>query len=174
MVEVDATCKSARLQQEPLLLLGFAGVFHRSELVSLNVKDLEFTERALLTHLPKSKTSQTGKIEDKAVFYASTAAFCSMWATCAWVQQPGRSAGPLFVSLKRGKMKGATLPTAKRLSLLRVNGLVQLHFNHDEEGYKVPQRNYSAHSLRVSFITISVLQSQSNWFIKNQTKRKTT
>lgn len=137
------------------------------------MEDLEFTERAQLIHLTKSKTNQTGEIEDKAVFYASTAAFCPVRATRAWVQQLGRPAGPLFVSLKRGQVKGAALPTTKRLSPLRVNGLVQLHLNHDEEGHKVPERNYSAHSLRVSFITVSVLRGQSNRFIKNQTKQKT-
>lgn len=164
---------TAGLRDRALLLLGFAGAFRRSELVALNVEDLEFTERALLVHLTKSKTNQTGEIEDKAVFYASTAAFCPVRSARAWVQQLVRSSGPLFVSLKRGQVKGKALPTAKRLSPLRVNGLVQLHLNHDEEGHKVPERNYSAHSLRVSFITVSVLRGQSNRFIKNQTKQKT-
>ncbi|MBC6609089.1 tyrosine-type recombinase/integrase [Hymenobacter sp. BT188] len=164
---------TAGLRDRALLLLGFAGAFRRSELVALNVEHLEFTERALIVHLTKSKSNQLGEAEDKAVFYASTAAFCPVRCTRAWVQQLSRDTGPLFVSLKRGKVKGEALPTQKRLSALRVNGLVQLHLNHDEEGHKVPEKNYSAHSLRVSFITVSVLRGQSNRFIKNQTKQKT-
>jgi len=164
---------TAGLRDRALLLLGFAGAFRRSELVGLNVEHLEFTERALVVHLPKSKTNQAGEAEDKAVFYASTATFCPVRSVRAWVQQLGRSTGPLFVSLKRGKIKGEALPTLKRLSPLRVNGLVQLHLNHDEEGHKIAEKNYSAHSLRVSFITVSVLRGQSNRFIKNQTKQKT-
>lgn len=164
---------TAGLRDRALLLLGFAGAFRRSELVALNVEHLEFTERALIVHLPKSKTNQAGEAEDKAVFYAATAAFCPVRCTRAWVQQLGRDTGPLFVSLKRGKIKGEALPTQNRLSPLRVNRLVQLHLNHDEEGLKVAEKNYSAHSLRVSFITVSVLRGQSNRFIKNQTKQKT-
>jgi site-specific recombinase XerD len=164
---------TAGLRDRALLLLGFAGAFRRSELVGLNVEHLEFTERALLIHLPKSKTNQAGEVEDKAVFYSSVDMFCPVRSARAWVQQLGRSTGPLFVSLKRGKVKGEALPTQKRLSPLRVNRLVQLHLNHNEEGHKIPALNYSAHSLRVSFITIAVLKGQSNRAIKNQTKQKT-
>ncbi|SHL96933.1 tyrosine-type recombinase/integrase [Hymenobacter psychrotolerans] len=164
---------TAGLRDRALLLLGFAGAFRRSELVALDVEHLEFTEKALIVHLAKSKTNQAGEVEDKAVFYAATSAFCPVRCTRAWLQQLGRNTGPLFVSLKRGKVKGQAMPTLKRLSPLRVNELVQLHLNHDEDGHKVPEKNYSAHSLRVSFITISVLRGQSNRFIKNQTKQKT-
>jgi integrase len=43
-----------------LLLVGFAGAFRRSELVGLNVTDLEFVDRGLIVHLRRSKTDQEG------------------------------------------------------------------------------------------------------------------
>src|SRR5262249_48645130 len=49
------------LRDRALLLLGFAGAFRRSELVSLDVSDLEFTRAGLIVTLRKSKTDQEGK-----------------------------------------------------------------------------------------------------------------
>jgi site-specific recombinase XerC len=43
------------------LLLGFAGAFRRSELVSLDVEDIEYAKQGLIVNLRKSKTDQTGK-----------------------------------------------------------------------------------------------------------------
>jgi len=67
---------SAGIRDRALLLLGFAGAFRRSELVELNIEQLEFTERALLVHLAKSKTNQYGAMENKAIFYAPTLDYC--------------------------------------------------------------------------------------------------
>ncbi len=48
------------LRDRALLLLGFAGAFRRSELVALDLQDLEFCEHGLLTTIRKSKTDQEG------------------------------------------------------------------------------------------------------------------
>jgi hypothetical protein len=67
------------------------------------------------------------------------------------------------VSLKRSRPGAPGKPTDKRLADRRVNLLVKEHLG----------AKYSAHSLRVSFITTAKLAGQSNDFIKNQTKQKT-
>jgi len=43
-----------------ILLLGFAGAFRRSELVGLDVRDLEFCPEGLRVTLRRSKTDQEG------------------------------------------------------------------------------------------------------------------
>jgi site-specific recombinase XerD len=48
------------LRDRALLLLGFAGAFRRSELVALNLEDLEFCEHGLRVTIRKSKTDQEG------------------------------------------------------------------------------------------------------------------
>ena len=48
------------LRDRALLLLGFAGAFRRSELVGLNVEDLQFCEGGLRVTIHKSKTDQEG------------------------------------------------------------------------------------------------------------------
>ncbi|WP_022826279.1 tyrosine-type recombinase/integrase [Hymenobacter norwichensis] len=154
---------SAGIRDRALLLLGFAGAFRRSELVDLNIEQLEFTERALLVHLAKSKTNQYGAVEDKALFYAPTLDFCPVRCLRAWLNLLGRTTGPLFVKIPRTTPGLMAAPSGKRLSDISINKLVQKRLG----------SGYSAHSLRVSFVTTAVLNGQSHKAIKNQTKQKT-
>ncbi|MBO0360839.1 tyrosine-type recombinase/integrase [Hymenobacter sp. BT186] len=154
---------SAGIRDRALLLLGFAGAFRRSELVELNIEQLEFTERALLVHLAKSKTNQYGAVEDKAIFYAPTLDFCPVRCLRAWLNLLGRTTGPLFVKIPRTTPGQLAVPSTKRLSDISINKLVQKRLG----------PAYSAHSLRVSFVTTAVLNGQSHKAIKNQTKQKT-
>ncbi|QNP54355.1 tyrosine-type recombinase/integrase (plasmid) [Hymenobacter qilianensis] len=151
------------LRDRALLLLGFAGAFRRSELVALNVEDVELTRQALLIHLQRSKTNQYGEAEDKAVFYAPTADYCPVRAVQEWIECLGRTTGPLFTRMNRGAAGVPGRPGLARLSDQSVNDLVQRHLG----------PAYSAHSLRASFVTIAVEAGQSNKAIKNQTKQKT-
>ncbi len=48
------------LRDRALLLLGFGGAFRRSELVALNVDDIEFTDEGLRVTIRKSKTTKRG------------------------------------------------------------------------------------------------------------------
>lgn len=62
------------------LLLGFAGAFRRSELISLDLEQIELTDAALVLHLARGKTNQTGEVESKAVFYAGNPLLCPVRA----------------------------------------------------------------------------------------------
>ena len=151
------------LRDRALLLLGFAGAFRRSELVALNVEDLELTRQALVIHLQRSKTNQYGEAEDKAVFYAPGAECCPVRAVQEWVECLGRPSGALFTRMSRGTSARPAQPGPARLSDQSVNDLVQRHLG----------AGYTAHSLRASFVTVAVEAGQSNKTIKNQTKQKT-
>lgn len=154
---------TAGVRDRSLLLLGFAGAFRRSELVALNIEELEFTERALVVHLAKSKTNQYGAVEDKAIFYAPNADFCPVRCLRAWLNLLGRTSGPVFVKIPRATPGQMAQPSSKRLSDISINKLVQKRLGN----------KYSAHSLRVSFVTVAVRNGQSHKSIKNQTKQKT-
>src|SRR6202040_2946244 len=56
-----ADCGLIGLRDRALILLGFAGAFRRSELVSLDVKDCEFGKDGLTVTLRRSKTDQEGQ-----------------------------------------------------------------------------------------------------------------
>lgn len=149
--------KPAGVRDRALLLLGFFGAFRRSELIAVNIEHLEWRREALLVHLQQSKTNQHGLSEDKAFFFAPELLYCPIRAVQDWLALLERSEGPLFVSLNRSAQ-----PSTRRLSAEWVNRLVRRFFG-DE---------YSAHSLRASFITIAVQSGEPTHTIKNQTKHK--
>jgi Phage integrase, N-terminal SAM-like domain len=64
------------LRDRALLLLGFAGAFRRSELVGLNMADLEFTRAGLIVTLRKSKTDQEGRSRRLGIPFGSSEATC--------------------------------------------------------------------------------------------------
>ncbi|WP_327207997.1 hypothetical protein [Rhizobium johnstonii] len=55
------------MEDRAVLLLGFAGAFRRSELVSITMADLTFSENGVDVFLPKSKTDQEAKGQSVAV-----------------------------------------------------------------------------------------------------------
>lgn len=159
----------AGLRDRALLLLGFAGAFRRSELVAIDLEHLDLTSDELVIRLGRTKTNQTGAAQEKAFFYAQEALYCPIRAYQDWLGQlGGRTSGPLFVSITRGRLAGLGTPTLQRLSDKSVNTLIGRYLGCDSTGQR-----YTAHSFRSSFITTAKLAGQSNDFIRNQTKHKT-
>jgi site-specific recombinase XerD len=84
------------LRDRALLLLGFAGGFRRSELVALDVGDLEETEHGLRVRLRRSKTDQEAEGDVKGIPWASHPETCPVRAVRAWRAGGGIAEGPLF------------------------------------------------------------------------------
>ena len=149
---------NGKLRDKAILLLGFTGAFRRSELVALNVNDLTFTEEGLIISLAKSKTNQYGDYEEKAIFYSPEAILCPIRTLKAWMGRLEKDSMPLFVRVRKGDRI-----TTNRLTDTTVNNLVKSYFGTD----------YSAHSLRASFITIAKINGADDSEIMRQSKHKT-
>jgi hypothetical protein len=77
------------------VLLGFAAALRRSELVALNVEDLEFdTARGLKLTIRKSKTDQQQAGAQVAVPYARETDRCAVRALSQWPQAANIHHGP--------------------------------------------------------------------------------
>jgi integrase len=78
------------LRDRALLLIGFAGAFRRSELVALNIEDLEESELGFKVTIRHSKTDQEGAGQTIAIVRGSVA--CPVVALKAWPpgSPPGR------------------------------------------------------------------------------------
>ena len=98
---IDTTTNTG-LRDKCLLLIGFAGAYRRSELVSLNIEDVQFNEDGVIISLSKSKTNQYGESEGKAFFYSPEADFCPIRNLKAWIGRLERPTGPLFVRVRKG------------------------------------------------------------------------
>ena len=91
----------AGARDRALLLLGFAGGFRRSELVSLDVDDLEETEDGLRVQLRRGKTDQEGQGREVGIPRGRTPATCPVRAVQVWRSLAGIAAGPLFRAVSR-------------------------------------------------------------------------
>jgi integrase len=88
------------LRDRALLLLGFAGAFRRSELVALDVADLQFCDSGLRAIIRKSKTDQEGQGATIAIARGSVA--CPVDAVRAWIKAAGFLM-VLYSALLRGR-----------------------------------------------------------------------
>jgi site-specific recombinase XerC len=93
MVPIAGT-RLADLRDRALLLLGFAGAFRRSELVALDVEDIEPTTEGLRVTVRRGKTDQEGQGAVIAVVRGHTA--CPVEALRVWLAAANITTGPVF------------------------------------------------------------------------------
>ena len=156
------TTRPDGVRDRALLLLGLAGAFRRDELARIDIDHLCFDEDGLVVELLHSKTNQKGEAEEKAIFFSPDRRSCPVRAVKDWLAllaQQDRTEGPLFVSFYKGQRL-----SMRRLSTFSLNEIVQLRLG----------SQYTAHSLRASFVTIAKLNGADDSEVMNQTKHKTT
>ncbi len=154
-IEVES---NAKIRDKAILLLGFTGAFRRSEIVALNIEDLSFTDEGVVVSMGKSKTNQYGDYEEKALFYSPEAVLCPIRSLQKWIDKLGKTEGSIFVRVRKGDKI-----TEDRLTDKTINDLVKSYFG----------EQYSAHSLRASFITIAKLNGADDSEVMRQSKHKT-
>jgi hypothetical protein len=69
-------------------MLGFAGAFRKSEVVALNVEDLEFCDEGVRATIRRSKTDQEGKGQTIAIL-RGTGSFCPVRLLREWLDVAG-------------------------------------------------------------------------------------
>ncbi len=149
------------LRDRALLLIGFAGAFRRSELVGLNVEDIEFTTDGLVVTLRRSKTDQDGQGRKLGIPYGSNHDTCPVRSLRAWIEASGIETGPLFCHINRhGQIQPGRLSgTAVALIVKRHAGAAGL----------VDSAKYAGHSLRAGLATAAAIAGASERSIMNQT-----
>jgi len=148
------------VRDRALLLLGFAGAFRRSELVGLDVADLEAGRAGLVVALRRSKTDQEGAGRKLGVPYGAHPATCPVRAVQEWLDATGLTAGPLFRSVNRHEQlqPGRLSDKAVALVVKRTAAAAGLD----------PAR-YAGHSLRAGLATAAAMAGASERSIMAQT-----
>lgn len=155
LAEMDAQSIKG-LRDKSLLLLGFVGAFRRSELVSLQIEDLSFGENGLTIYLRKSKTDQEQQGSFKAIPYSSNPTLCPVRTVKQYLSNLGRKQGSLFISILKGdRVQERPLHPSGR----DVDRLVKQYLG----------KEFSAHSLRVGFVTQAKLNQADESSIMSQT-----
>ncbi len=143
-----------------LLLLGFAGAFRRSELVSLDIGDVQETREGLVATLRRSKTDQEGEGRKVGIPYGSNPATCPVRSLRGWIEASGIEEGPLFRGVDR---HGRLLPN--RLS----DKAVSLVVKRRAQAAGLDPSKYSGHSLRAGLATSAAAAGVSERAIMAQT-----
>ncbi len=146
-----------------LLLLGFAGAFRRSELVALDVADVQEKPEGLAVTIRRSKTDQEGAGRTVGIPYGSHYESCPVRALRAWLAAAGIAHGPLFQAIDR---HGHLLPG--RLSAQGVARAVK----RAAVAAGLDPTQYAGHSLRAGLATAAAEAGVSERAIMAQTGHK--
>jgi len=149
------------LRDRAILLLGFAGAFRRSELVALDVTDLEFCDGGMRVHIRRSKTDQEGAGDTIAIAWGSVA--CPVKAVRAWLEASNITTGPLFRPIGKGgristdRLADHTVVRVVKASARRVG---------------LDPKLFAGHSLRSGFLTSAAGRGASIFKMMDQSRHR--
>ena len=142
------------LRDRALLLFGFAGAFRRSELVDLDVANLDRRGEGLLVTIEKSKTDQEAVGHTIAIPAKPASAYCPVQALDDWLTVAEITSGALFRRMFRGDVIGTGRLSAQSVALIVKDYAARVGLDYNR---------FSGHSLRSGFIT-SAAQNDANIF----------
>lgn len=151
------------LRDRALLLLGFAGALRRSELVGLNVEDIQFTEDGAKVLIRRSKADQ--EAEGQTIGIARGLTLCPVKSLEVWLAGAGIATGPVFRSVNR---HGQVQPSAL------TDQVVALVVKRYAAAAGLDPRNYAGHSLRAGLVTSAAMNNVPEYVIQKQTRHKST
>jgi site-specific recombinase XerD len=149
------------LRDHALLLIGFAGAFRRSELVALDVADIEETPAGLLITIRRGKTDQEALGRVIAIARGDVA--CPVKALREWLDAADIVSGPLFRPIN----KSGTVAVS-RLTCRSVANIVKDYAG--RAGFDAAI--YSGHSLRSGFLTSAAGRGASIFKMMDQSGHK--
>jgi site-specific recombinase XerD len=129
-------------RDKALLLLGFAAALRRSELVALDLADLERMPEGIIVHIRRSKTDQEGEGHQVAVPRGSK--LKPVEALEDWLRSALVETGPVFRSIRKGESVNPD-----RLSEGSVADIVKRY----AKAAGLDPETFSGHSLRARFVT---------------------
>jgi site-specific recombinase XerD len=142
-----------------LLALGFTGAFRRSELVALDVADLDFTStRGLRVQIRKSKTDQEGQGRTIAIS-ASYKKHSAAELVKAWLTEAGIADGAVFRATLHEQLLDRRL-TSQMVAIIVKKYAEKLSFD---------VARFAGHSLRAGFVTSAARAGKTERAIMNQT-----
>ena len=154
-----------KARDKTLLLVGFAGGFRRTELISIDHEDIEFVTEGVKIIIKRSKTDQFGEGMTKGIPYFSNQKYCPVNNLKKWLELSNIKSGPIF----RRFAKGSVL-TNYRLTDQSVVLIIKIYLNLAG----IENKNYSGHSLRSGFATVAAESGADERSIMTMTGHKTT
>ena len=154
-----------KLRDKSIVLIGFSGGFRRSEIVSLDIEDLDFVSEGLKITIRKSKTDQFGEGSLKALPYFNNKEYCPVINLKKWIKISKIENGALFRRFNKGSKLSEKRLTDQSVALL-IKEYLKLA--------GIDNKNYSGHSLRSGFATASAESGADERSIMTMTGHKST
>ncbi len=154
-----------KIRDKTIILVGFGGGFRRTELISIDHEDLEFVPEGVKITIKRSKTDQFGEGMIKGLPYFSNREYCPVAHLKKWLEISKIKNGSIF----RRFTKGCSL-SKNRLTDQSVVLLIKDYLNLAG----IENKNYSGHSLRSGFATVSAESGADERSIMAMTGHKTT
>ena len=154
-----------KLRDKTIILIGFAGGFRRIELISIDYEDLEFVTEGVKIFVRKSKTDQFGEGMIKGLPYFTNQKYCPVWHLKKWLEISEIKSGPIFRRFSKGLNLGKNRLTDQSVALFLKKYL---------SNAGIENQNYSGHSLRSGFATVSAESGADERSIMAMTGHKTT
>ena len=149
------------VRDRAIILLGFAGALRRSELVALNVADIEMTENGLLVRILRSKTDQ--EAEGAVVAVLSGGTYCPAEAVLSWLTAAKITEGFVFRAISRSGKVSASGLSDRTVSSIVKRGARQIGLD---------AKKFSAHSLRSGFLTSAAANGASIFKMMDVSRHK--
>ena len=165
VINEEKTEEIKKIRDKSIILVGFGGGFRRTELVSVDYEDIEFVPEGVKITLRRSKTDQFGEGMTKGLPYFSNEIYCPVVHLKKWIKISNIKDGPVF----RRFAKGCSL-TSNRLTDQSVVLLIKRYL----ALAGIENKNYSGHSLRSGFATVSAESGADERSIMAMTGHKTT
>ena len=153
VIDKEKTEEIKKIRDKTIILIGFAGGFRRTELVSIDYNDLEFVTEGVKIFIKRSKTDQSGEGMTKALPYFGNKKFCPVTFLKKWLDISKIKKGLIF----NISDKSVVLLIKKYTSVAGLDS-----------------QKYSGHSLRSGFATVSADFGADERSIMNMTGHKTT
>jgi len=148
------------IRDRALLLVGFAGALRRSELVGLDVGDIEHVRLGIVLNLRRSKTDQDGQGRKIGIPFGRTR-WCPVAALDAWLAASGIADGAIFRPVDRHG----------RVHNIRLSGeAIALVVRERVGAAGLDPAQYSGHSLRAGLATSAAQAGVPTWRIRAQTR----
>jgi site-specific recombinase XerD len=165
VIDNEKTKEIKKIRDKTLILIGFGGGFRRTELVSINYNDVEMVLEGVKIVIRRSKTDQFGEGMVKGLPYFNNQKYCPVLHLKKWLELSNIKTGPIFRRFSKNLKLSENRLTDQSVALL-------LKYYLDIAG--IENKNYSGHSLRSGFATVSAEFGADERSIMAMTGHKTT
>jgi len=165
VIDNEKTKEIKKIRDKAIILIGFGGGFRRTELVSIDYSDLEFVPEGVKIVIRQSKTDQFGEGMVKGLPYFSNQNYCPVFHLKKWLELSNIKSGAIFRRFIKSLKLSENRLTDQSVALLLKNYLAVAG---------IENKNYSGHSLRSGFATVSASAGADERSIMAMTGHKTT